>query len=151
MAGKTDNSITIDAPFDVVWTVTNNIESWPTLFNEYAEATVLDRGDQKIRFRLTTRPDDKGNVWSWVSDRFPDYERKEVRAVRVEPGPFEYMNLHWEYRESDGGTEMRWRQDFQMKSDAHLDDQQMAAHLDQATKVNMRHIKDVIESGRISS
>lgn len=145
MAAQTDNRITINAPIDIVWEMTNDVESWPTLFSEYSEATVLDTTDERIRFRLTTRPDDKGNVWSWVSDRFPDYEHKTVRAERVEPGPFEYMTLNWEYRELDGGTEMRWQQDFQMKPDAHLNDEQMADHLNQATKVNMRHIKEVIE------
>ena len=146
MTAKTDNRITIDAPLDLVWDMTNDVESWPTLFAEYAEATVLDKTDERVRFRLTTRPDANGNAWSWVSDRYPDRSTRTVRAVRVEPGPFEYMNLHWEYREVDGGTEMRWQQDFQMKPDAHLDDGQMADHLNQATAVNMRHIKEVIES-----
>lgn len=145
MAARTDNTIVIDAPFERVWDMTNDIESWPTLFSEYAEATILEKSADKIRFRLTTHPDPNGNVWSWVSDRFPDESAKTVRAVRVETGPFEYMNLHWEYRETATGVEMRWQQDFQMKPGAHLDDEQMAAHLNHATKVNMAHIKDVIE------
>jgi multifunctional cyclase/dehydratase/O-methyltransferase len=145
MAAKTDNKITINAPFDLVWDMTNDIESWPTLFSEYSDAKVLERDDDRIRFRLTTHADDGGNVWSWVSDRFPHRDTRSVDSKRVETGPFEYMNLHWEYRELPDGIEMRWQQDFQMKPGAHLDDAGMAAHLNQATKVNMTHIKDVIE------
>lgn len=38
MAGHTDNSITVDAPLDLVWDITNDIEKWPELFSEYASS-----------------------------------------------------------------------------------------------------------------
>ena len=34
MAARTDNSIVIVAPLELVWTVTNDIENWPNLFTE---------------------------------------------------------------------------------------------------------------------
>ena len=36
MAGHTENEITIAAPLDLVWDMTNDLESWPQLFSEYA-------------------------------------------------------------------------------------------------------------------
>ncbi|MGQ4444508.1 polyketide cyclase, partial [Streptomyces violaceoruber] len=36
MAGHTDNEITIAAPMELVWNMTNDIEKWPGLFSEYA-------------------------------------------------------------------------------------------------------------------
>lgn len=145
MPASTDNSVVINAPFDLVWSMTNDVESWPQLFNEYSDAQVLEQNDERIRFRLSTHPDDQGRVWSWVSDRFPDRDARTVRAVRVEKGPFEFMNLRWEYAEVDDGTKMRWQQEFDMKPDAHMDNEQMTAHLNRATQSNMAHIKKVVE------
>jgi aromatase len=146
MPATTDNSIVIDAPLDLVWTMTNDIESWPELFNEYSAAEIIERDEKRVRFRLTTHPDAEGRVWTWVSDRFPDYESRTVRAERVEKGPFEYMTLFWEYRKTPAGTEMRWQQEFEMKPGAHKNNEEMAAHLDNATKNNLAHIKKVIEA-----
>ena len=33
---RTDNAIEIKAPLDVVWERMNDVESWPSLFSEYA-------------------------------------------------------------------------------------------------------------------
>ena len=68
MSGRTDNQVTIDAPLDLVWDMTNDIESWPNLFTEYAQVEVLERSDTTVRFRLTMHPDERGVVWSWVSE-----------------------------------------------------------------------------------
>jgi len=41
MAARTDNSIVIDAPLDVVWELLNDVENWPKLFTEYANSEIL--------------------------------------------------------------------------------------------------------------
>ena len=43
MAGHTENAITIAAPVDLVWDMTNDLENWPNLFSEYASVDVLSR------------------------------------------------------------------------------------------------------------
>lgn len=146
MAGHTDNAIVISAPMDVVWDRTNDVESWPRLFSEYASAEILQREGTKLRFRLTMHPDDQGRVWSWVSERQPDPQTRTVLAHRVETGPFEYMNLCWRYREVAGGIEMRWIQDFQMKPEAPFDDAQMTEHLNRNTRIQMDLIRRRIEA-----
>ncbi|WP_158884904.1 SRPBCC family protein [Amycolatopsis anabasis] len=146
MAARTDNAVTIQAPVELVWDMTNDIESWPDLFAEYAEAEVLRRDGDSIDFRLTTKPDANGKSWQWVSRRVLNKAELTVRAHRLEPGPFKYMNLFWSYRENGSGTEMRWVQEFEMNPGAHLDDEGMAAHLNQATRKNMAHIKKTIEA-----
>jgi aromatase len=145
MAGHTDNSIIIDAPMDLVWSMTNDVASWPRLFSEYAAAEILRRDGDTVTFRLTMHPDEDGNVWSWVSERTPDQAAREVRAHRVETGPFEYMNIHWTYRETAGGVEMRWVQDFHMKPTAPADDTTMTAHLNANTMIQMARIKHLVE------
>jgi aromatase len=135
---------------DLVWSMTNDVESWPRLFSEYAATEILECRGPTVQFRLTMHPDPDGNVWSWVSERTPDPFTRTVRAHRVEPGWFKYMNLFWEYTEvPDGrmpdGVRMRWVQDFEMKPDSPLDDKQMARRLNDNTTTQMKRIKQLVE------
>ena len=142
---RTDNSATVRAPLPLVWDMTNDVESWPELFAEYARSEVLRREGDTIDFRLTTRPDEQGRVWSWVSRRVLDVGARTVRARRLEPGPFQYMNLRWTYQETASGTVLRWVQEFEMRPDAPFDDAAMTARLNAATRTNMNHVKAVVE------
>ncbi|GGM71823.1 putative polyketide cyclase [Longimycelium tulufanense] len=145
MAGHTDNSIVIAAPFDLVWELTNDVTRWPRLFTEYAAAEVLERTEDTVRFRLTMHPQPDGTVWSWVSERRMDRAAREVRARRIELGWYEYMHLHWTYAEVPGGVLMRWRQDFEVRSDAPVTTQQIQEKINRSTKIQMAHIKERVE------
>lgn len=145
MAGHTENSITVDAPLDLVWDITNDIENWPRLFTEYSSLQVLSREGDTTAFRLTMYPDDNGKVWSWVSERTVDRANRTVRARRVETGPFAHMNIVWEYTELPGGTQMRWTQDFAMKPDAPVDDEWMTDNINRNSRTQMALIRDRIE------
>ena len=146
MAGRTDNSITIKAPMDLVWDMTNDVRSWPDLFSEYASAEILGDDGTTIRFRLTMHPDENGRQWSWVSERTPDPRTRTVRAHRGETGPFEYMNIYWEYLPAGDGVAMRWVQEFHMKPDAPFDDTAMTEHLNRSTRTQMALIREKIEA-----
>jgi aromatase len=146
MAGHTDNAIVIDAPMELVWSMTNDVESWPQLFSEYASAEILSRDGGSVTFRLTMHPDEQGRVWSWVSQRTPDEASRTVRAHRVETGPFEYMNICWTYTDVAGGVRMQWVQDFQMKPQAPVDDAGMIEHLNRNTAIQLKLIKGKIET-----
>jgi aromatase len=147
MAGHTDNEIVIDAPLDVVWDMTNDIESWTSLFSEYSEATILDiKPDGTILFRLALHPDENGTVWSWISARTPDAATKTVRSQRVETGPFKYMWIFWEYLDVDGGVRMRWVQDFEMKPGLPVDDAAMQERLNTNTPIQQQLIKAKVEA-----
>ena len=93
-------------PLEIVWDITNDVEHWPDLFTEYAEATILERRDNTITFRLTMHPDENGKIWSWVSERTSDPRTHTVKSRRIETGPFDYMNIEWYYEAVDGGTTM---------------------------------------------
>ena len=95
--------------------------NWTELFTEYAVVEILHRDGHTVRFRLTMYPDENGVSWSWVSERTADPVSRQVRAHRVETGPFEYMRIHWRYTEEAGGTRMTWTQDFAMKPTAPVD------------------------------
>ena len=151
MAGHTDNSVLIDAPMDLVWDVTNDIESWPQLFSEYASAEVVERDGNPVRFRLTMHPDANGTSWSWVSERTADPASRTVRSHRVETGNFEHMRIFWEYVQEDGGVRMRWVQDFHMKESAPIDDPAMTERLNTNTGVQMALIKSKVEAAAARS
>lgn len=145
MPGHTDNEIVIAAPLDLVWEMTNDLENWPDLFSEYASVDVLERDGDSVRFRLTMHPDENGQVWSWVSERTTDRSSLAVRARRVEPGPFEFMEIRWEYAEVPAGTKMRWIQDFAMKPTAPVDDDGMVNHINKNSRIQMQLIREKVE------
>ena len=144
--GHTDNSIVIDADLDHVWRMTNDLRSWPDLFTEYSEVEVLAEIGPRIRFRLKMHPDESGRVWSWVSERTLDEAAHEVVARRLEPGPFEFMNIRWTYAPEGTGTRMRWVQDFRMRPDAPIDTAAMTRRIDANSKIQMAVIRDKVET-----
>ena len=144
--GHTDNSILIDADIDHVWRMTNDLESWPDLFTEYSEVEILAQNGPTYRFRLKMHPDESGRVWSWVSERTLDEAAHEVVARRVEPGPFEFMNIRWTYTPEGNGTRMRWVQDFQMRPEAPIDTAGMTRRIDANSKIQMAVIRDKVEA-----
>ncbi|MDT3397995.1 SRPBCC family protein [Streptomyces sp. B1866] len=145
MPGHTENEIVIAAPMDLVWDMTNDLRGWPQLFSEYASLDILQEDGGTATFRLTMHPDENGQIWSWVSEREADPVTRTVEARRVETGPFEYMNIRWEYEENPAGTRMRWIQDFAMKPQAPLDDDGMTERINTNSKIQMELIRDKIE------
>jgi aromatase len=145
MTGHTQNEITIAAPLDLVWDMTNDVESWPQLFSEYASVEIMSREGNRVTFRLTMHPDENGKVWSWVSERETDRDALSVRARRVETGPFAYMNIVWQYEKVPEGTRMVWTQDFAMRPDAPVDDAWMTDNINRNSKTQMALIRDRIE------
>ncbi|OLE21041.1 MAG: polyketide cyclase [Catenulispora sp. 13_1_20CM_3_70_7] len=143
--GHTEASIVIDAPRAEVWRLTNDVPAWPQLFSEYSAATVLERAGDTVRFRLTTRPDANGDEWSWVSERTTDQDTYTVEARRVETGAFQHMRIHWSYHVVEGGTEMRWVQDFEMRPDAPVNTEWMTAHICANSLLQQSRIQGLIE------
>jgi aromatase len=145
----TDNSVVIDKPLDEVWERMNDLENWTNLFTEYSSVEILEREGNTVKFRLTTHPDPEydGQVWSWVSERTMDPESHTTKSRRIETGPFEYMNIEWYFEPADGGTKMRWVQDFSMKPSAPANDEQAEEYLNKNTAEQMKAIKERLEKG----
>jgi aromatase len=148
MAAHTDNSVLIEAPLQLVWERMMDIESWPSLFSEYAAAEVLESEGETVRFRLTTHPDPEydGQVWSWTSERTADPRTHSSKSHRIETGPFQYMNIEWYFEEAGEGTTMRWVQDFSMKPEAPADDEHAEEYMNKNTKTQMALIKERLEA-----
>ena len=141
--GHTRNDITINAPYDLIFDISNKIERWTELFgDEYVKAEVLERKGNEITFRLT---DDEGK--SWVSKRWLHKENKYAVASRHEPMfPFKYMKIVWFYIQETEGVKMIWIQDFEMDPKfTKFTAEQIEGFINAHSRHNMKIFKEVIE------
>jgi aromatase len=137
----TVNSVIIDAPYDRVFEISNDISRWKELFDEYTGSEVLEKEGNKIIFQLTHQ---NGN--SWKSYRLLFKENQFAYAEKLDPKfPFKYMKIIWLYREVDKGTEMTWIQDFTMDKDAKFNDSKAEEIINQHSQKNLKNFKEQIE------
>ena len=137
----TVNSIVINAPYEKIFDLSNDIARWKEFFDEYTESEVTGREGNKLTFKLSHK-----NGMNWTSYRLLFKEDKFAYASRIEPMfPFEYMRIIWLYREVDGGTEMIWIQDFKMDSKAKYTDEQVEKMMNEHSRENMKRFKEIIE------
>ena len=140
--GHTVNSIIINAPYEKIFEISNNVERWTELFgDEYVKAEVLSIIGHRIDFRLT---DDEGK--SWESFRLLYKDHQFAYAERREPKfPFQYMKIFWTYTEVEGGILMTWIQDFKMDAKAKFNDEKVEGFINEHSQHNMKIFKRVIE------
>ncbi|MBP7087798.1 MAG: SRPBCC family protein [Candidatus Omnitrophica bacterium] len=140
--GHTVNSIIINAPYEKIFDISNDIRRWTELFGgEYKKAEVVKKEGNKITFKLT---DDEDRTWqSWrllFKDRYLAY------AEREEPKfPFKFMKIIWLYTPRPAGMEMTWIQHFEMDEKAKFNDEQVEGFINKHSKDNLKIFKDVIE------
>ena len=140
--GHTNNSIIINAPYDLVFDISNDIPRWTELFGkEYQKAEVVEKKDNKITFRLT----DEDNK-SWVSWRLLFKDKYFAYAQRHEPlFPFKYMKIIWLYTPKPEGVEMAWIQHFKMDEKAKFNDAQVEGFINEGSQANLKIFKEIIE------
>jgi aromatase len=138
----TVNSIIINAPYDVVFDMSNDIDRWKEFFEEYVESEILEKDGNKLVFKLTHK-----NGSSWQSKRLLFKEDKFAYAERVDPMfPFQYMKIIWLYRQVDSDSvEMTWIQDFTMDKSAKFNDEQVESLINEHSRENLKRFKDIIE------
>ena len=140
--GHTCNSIIINAPYELIFDISNTIPRWTELFgSEYKEAIVVQKEKNKITFNLT---DKEGRTWQ--SFRLLFKENYLAYAEREEPRfPFEFMKIIWLYTPKPEGIELTWIQHFKMDSKAAFTDEQVEGFINQHSKENLKIFKAVIE------
>ncbi len=140
--GHTCNSIVINAPYDKVFDISNDIPRWTELFgHEYKAAEIVSKEGDKITFRLT---DDEDK--SWISWRFLVKDKYFAYAERQEPKfPFKYMKIIWLYTPKKEGIDLTWIQHFEMDEKAKFTDEQVEGFINKHSKDNLLIFKQVIE------
>jgi len=154
--GHTCNSIIINAPYDLIFDISNDIPRWTELFgSEYKKAEIVSKEGNKITFRLT---DDEDK--SWVSWRLLYKDNYFTYAERYEPKfPFNFMKIIWLYTPRPEGmalangsqttalwpVELTWIQHFQMDTKAKFNDEQVEGFINKHSKENLLIFKKVIE------
>ncbi|WP_193065160.1 polyketide cyclase [Oceanobacillus oncorhynchi] len=142
---KIFNTIYIDEKPSKVLEITNDIENWPTLFEEYKKSIIIERLDteqlSKLEFVLENN---EGS--SWKSYRFIDKNNLMCLSERVDPVyPFLYMYIKWIYKPAKNGTEMTWIQDFEMDPECPVPLEKGLDKMNSHTKINQERIKEYIE------
>jgi len=140
--GHTCNSIIINAPYTIVFDISNDIPRWTELFGtEYKKAEIIKKEGDKITFRLT---DDEDR--SWVSWRLLRKDNFYTYSERFEPKfPFNYMKIIWLYTQKPEGVELTWIQHFQMDEKAKFSDEQVEGFINKHSKDNLLIFKKTIE------
>jgi aromatase len=140
--GHTCNSILINAPYEKIFEISNDIPRWKELFGgEYQGAEIVQREGNKIIFRLT---DDEGR--SWQSWRLLFKDKNFTYSEREEPKfPFKYMKIIWLYTPKSNGIEMTWIQHFEMDDKAKFNDEQVEGFINEHSKDNLKIFKEIIE------
>ncbi|PIP19699.1 MAG: polyketide cyclase [Candidatus Omnitrophica bacterium CG08_land_8_20_14_0_20_41_16] len=140
--GHTCNAIVINAPYDLVFDISNDIPRWTELFGgEYKKAEIISKEGDKITFRLT---DDEDK--SWVSWRLLFKDKYFTYSERHEPKfPFKYMKIIWLYTPKPEGIELTWIQHFAMDDKAKFSDEQVEGFINKHSKENLLVFKQLIE------
>ncbi len=134
--GHTVNSILINAPYELVFNVSNDIERWTELFGEeYVKSDVLKRTESRIDFELENKEGAR-----WRSFRLLHKEEMFALAKRVDPMfPFQYMDIIWLYREVEGGILMTWIQDFDMDKQATVTSEKVESLINEHSQANIEN------------
>jgi len=146
--GYIRNAVLIAAPVDDVFRLTNDVRTWPSLFTEYESSEVLEEKSDCVTFRLTTRPDEQGEQYSWVAKRKTDKMRRSTTSERMpSSGPFASMTIRWWYDAVDKtSTVMTWEQEFTIKETVSLTEENATNYLNKQTRIQQQAIKAKIES-----
>ena len=135
-------SVIVDAPVALTIEVSNQIESWPQMMDDYVAAEVLSQEGAKMWFRLS-----HANGSSWTSWRVVHPEAGVAIAERHEPrAPFRFMQHAWIYRSlAPERTEMTWEQTFELPDAAADQETRVAEYLVTQTERNQKTMKNYIE------
>jgi aromatase len=142
-----ENSIIIQESPERVFAITNDIDRWPVLFDEYSGARVTRREAEgrftKLVFQLSNA---EGR--SWQSWRLLDNKELVAIAEREEPlFPFLYMHLKWSYVPVAEGTKMTWMQNFELDPAFQTPIETAIENMQTHTRQNQLRIKHLIEAG----
>lgn len=140
----TVNRIVINAPYEKVFDMSNDINRWKEYFDEYTDSQITAKEGNKITFKLAHK-----NGTSWTSVRWLFKDQMYTYAERLEPKfPYVYMKLIWLYRETQAGIEMTWIQDFTMDAKAKFNDSQMEEGMNKHSGENLKRFKKIIEEAK---
>lgn len=143
---RIQHSVHIGAPPAEVFAITNDIDNWHQLFNEYQGSRVVKREEAGRFTKLVFRLKNKEGA-EWQSWRLLDHDLLMAVAEREEPlFPFTYMHLKWTYEPESDGTRMTWTQDFEVDPKFELPEAEAAARMDAHGRENQLRIKQLIES-----
>jgi aromatase len=148
MAGHIDVRVKVHAPLEVMWEVSNEMESGGTATRHSPGHDVIswDPDKNRIAYRITTAPDSAGHAWSYSVERTTDVAAKTAYARRWGNEFFAYSYAFWQYTGSGDVSEIRCVADFEMTPQSPLSDQEMAAFMERGTRAAMERTARAAEA-----
>lgn len=135
-------SVAVEAPLGLTFKISNRLEDWPRMMDEYEAIEILKREGRKIWFRLST-----SNGVNWVSWRVIHPAGAFALAERYEPrAPFKFMQHVWVYHElSPQRTEMTWHMNFELPDQQKEKEDEVSKYLFEHSLRNQEKMKNYIE------
>ena len=136
-------SLLVDAPLDVAFQVTHDVEAWPSQNPLVKSIEVLEREGGKVVFRMTHSD---GRAWNTALFAIP--EHNVSFAERLEPqSPLSCMQYVRHYRaDSATCTEITEEVRFELVPDSGLDEADVISRIRQHMAEVQPHLKKQIEA-----
>ncbi len=135
-------SVTLNAPLQLTFHLSNRLEDWPRMMDDYKAIEILKSEGWKTWFRLI-----HSNGMNWVSWRVIHPVGSFALAERYEPrAPFKFMQHLWLYRElSPEETEMTWYMNFELPNQQKEKEGELSNYLLEHSLKNQATMKNYIE------
>jgi aromatase len=106
----------------------------------------------RVRFLVTTPPDDRGRSFSYRVERVADPLTRTVYSRRYDSPDLRYSHVWFAYTPEGAGTRMRCVVDFELADGARTDETEAAALMEQGLRRNMagtaRRIEESLKSSK---
>jgi aromatase len=142
VAGHVDVRTLVDAPLAAVWAAANDPAEWAGAGHPVRDVT---GGGDRIRFSVTTPPDEQGRSFSYDVERTADERSGTVYSRRIGSPDFRYSHVWFRYAEAGPVTEVRCVVDFEMTDEAPLGDAEMAELMARGLRRNLTETARRIE------
>lgn len=142
MAAHVDVRTLVAAPLDMVWAAANDPAGWAGAGHPVRDLTVED---DRVRFAVTTPPDERGRSFSYSVERSPNQAARTVYSRRFGSADFRYSHVWFAYSAAGTATEVRCVVDFEMTAEASLGDAEMAALMERGLRRNLTETARRIE------
>jgi aromatase len=135
-------TVELDAPIGIAFELSNRIEDWPLMMEDYVKAEIARKIGFKIWFTLTHISGTKWTSWRVLhpASFVAVAERHEPRA------PFVFMHHVWTYSALPcERTAMTWRMTYRLLNATAKTEEECNAHLLASTEKNQLRMKSYID------
>jgi hypothetical protein len=143
VAGHIDVRVKVAVSLDVLWAVTNAVETaqataGPADRHAAGHEMVESNQDRNsVIYRINPGPDAADRTWEYQVERIVSEADKTAYARRWGNENYLYSYAFWQYTGTDTSSELRCVADFELAPGAPMDDRQMEVFMSRGTRAAM--------------